>query len=87
MRNGISIEGKIERKGESRTINLKSGGTLDTCDAFLVDQSGEIKITFWGEDINKVDDGTQIRIENGYTSSFKGDVSLTKGKYGKLIIL
>ena len=87
MRNSINVEGTIERKGESRTINLKSGGTLDTCDVFLVDNSGEIKLTLWGEDIKKIDDGKQIRIENGYTNMFKGEVSLTKGKYGKLIIL
>ena len=27
MRSGINIEGTVERKGEPRTVNMKSGGT------------------------------------------------------------
>ena len=42
MRNGINIEGTVERKGETRTVNKKAGGTIDVCDAYLVDDVGEI---------------------------------------------
>ncbi len=84
LRNGIDIEGTVERKGESRTVSMKSGGTIDVCDAYLVDQAGEIKLTLWAEDIQAVNDGDKIKITNGYTSSFKGEVSVGKGKHGKL---
>jgi replication factor A1 len=87
MRNGIDIEGTIERKGEPRTVNKKSGGTIDVCDAYLVDESGEIKLTLWGDDIAKISNGSQVKITNGYTNTFKGEVSLTKGKYGQLEII
>ena len=85
MRSGVNIEGTVERKGESRTVNMKSGGTIDVCDAYLVDSAGgEIKLTLWGDDIPTVKDGDKLRITNGYTNSFKGEVSLTKGKFGKM---
>lgn len=87
MKTKINIEGILERTGEKRTINLKSGGTMDTIDSFIKDDSGEIKVTFWGDDVNKINNGTKIRIENGYTNTFKGEISLTKGKWGKLEIL
>jgi replication factor A1 len=87
MRNGIDIEGTIERKGETRTVNKKSGGTIDVCDAYLVDESGEIKLTLWGEDIAKINNGSQVKITNGYTNTFKGEVSLTKGKYGQMEVI
>ena len=87
MKSKINIEGTLERKGAKRTINLKTGSQLDTCDAFIKDDSGDIKVTFWGDDVNKIIDGTRIRIENGYTNTYKGEISLTKGKYGNLIIL
>lgn len=88
MRSGINIEGTVERKGEPRTVNMKSGGTIQVCDAFLIDETGgEIKLTLWGDEVEQVKDGTKVKIENGYTTSFKGDVSLTKGKYGKLEII
>jgi replication factor A1 len=88
MRSGINIEGTVERKGEPRTVNMKSGGTIQVCDAFLIDETGgEIKLTLWGDEVSQVKDGAKVKIENGYTTSFKGEVSLTKGKYGKLEII
>ena len=87
MRNGINIEGTIERKGETRTVNKKAGGTIDVCDAYLVDDAGEIKLTLWGDDIPKINDGSRVKITNGYTNTFKGEVSLTKGKYGQLEVV
>ncbi len=87
MRNGIDLEGTVERKGETRTVNKKDGGTIDVCDAYLVDESGEIRLTLWGDDIPKISDGSKVKITNGYTNTFKGEVSLTKGKYGQLEVL
>lgn len=54
------------------------------CDAYLVDKSGEIKITLWGDDISKIRTGSKILIQNGYTTTFKGEISLSKGKFGNL---
>jgi len=87
MRSKINIEGVIRSKEEIRTINKKDGGTIAVCDALLADNSGNIKVTFWGEECDKVNDGTKIRITNGYTNSFKGEVALTKGKFGRMEIL
>lgn len=85
MRSGIDIEGKVERKGDIRTVNTKAGGTIDVCDAYLIDdESGEIKLTLWGDDTKAVDNGDRIKITNGYTSEFRGEVALTKGKFGKM---
>lgn len=86
MRNKIDIEGTVERMEEPRTVNLKMGGTTEVCNAFLVDAAGEIKLTLWGDEITKVKNGSKILIKNGYTNTFKNEVSLGKGKYGELII-
>lgn len=86
MRNKIDIEGTIERIEEPRTVNLKAGGTTEVCNAYLVDEAGEIKVTLWGEDITKVKNGSKVAFKNGYTNTFKGEVSLAKGKFGELIV-
>ncbi|MBI5147249.1 MAG: DNA-binding protein [Thaumarchaeota archaeon] len=86
MRNKIDIEGTVERMESPRTVNLKMGGTTDVCNAFLVDEAGEIKLTLWGDEITKVKNGSKILIKNGYTNTFKNEVSLGKGKYGELIV-
>lgn len=87
MRNKIDIEGTVERKGEPRTVNKRDGGTVDVCDAFLVDESGEVKLTLWGDDIPKVENGSKVKITNGYTNTFKGEVAVTKGKFGQLEVV
>ena len=83
MRSGINVEGTVERKSEVRNVNTKAGST-DVADAMLVDNGMEIKITLWAEDANNIQNGDKIKIENGYTNEFKGEVQLGKGKFGKL---
>ena len=88
MRNGINLEGEVVRKGETRTVSKKTGGTIDVCDAYLKDSANEeIKITLWAEDIEKISQGAKIKITNGYTSSFKGEISIGKGKFGEIQVL
>lgn len=71
-------------KGEVRTVNLRAGGQSDVADATIKDDSGSIKLSLWGDQINKVDVGDKVRIENGYTKAFRGEVQLNIGRYGKL---
>jgi len=87
MISDINIEGTVERKGETRTVNKKDGGTIDVCDAYIVDEAGEIKLTLWGDDISTIENGSKIKITNGYTNTFKGEVSVTKGKFGQLEVI
>jgi replication factor A1 len=83
MRN-VSVTGKIDSVGQPRTVNLKAGGTNDVADAVISDESGSIKLSLWGEDINKIQVGDRISIENGYINTFKGENSINIGKFGKL---
>ena len=45
-----------------------------------------MKLTLWGDDIKAVNVGDKVQITNGYTNEFKGEVSLTKGKFGQMQI-
>ena len=87
MRSGINVQGKIERKGEIRTVTTKFGETK-VCDAYLADDSGSIKLTLWAEDTEKVKDGDIVSIEGGYTTTFRNEIQLNKGrKDGKLEVI
>ena len=86
MRSGINLKAEVKSKGDQRTVNLKTGGTVDVCDAVISDGSDHIKLTLWVDDIKAVNIGDVVVITNGYTNEFKGEVSLTKGKFGKMEI-
>jgi len=87
MRRQIDVEGTIESISEPRTVNLKFGGTAQVADAVITDESGQVKLTLWGDDIAKVKAGSKVQIKNGYTKEFRGETSLNVGKYGTLTIL
>lgn len=83
MRN-VSVTGKIDSLGDPRTVNLKSGGTNTVADAIISDESGSMKLSLWGDDINKIQPGDRISVENGYINTFKGENSISIGKFGKM---
>ncbi len=83
MRN-VSVTGKIDSVGDPRTVNLKSGGTNTVADAIISDESGSTKLSLWGDDINKIQPGDRISVENGYINTFKGENSISIGKFGKM---
>ena len=83
MRN-VSIIGRIESVGEPRTVNLRTGGTNTVADAIISDETGSIKLSLWGDDVNKVQPGDKVSIENGYINTFKGENSINVGKFGNL---
>ena len=87
MRSGINVKAEVKSKADPRTVNLKRGGTIDVCDAVIADgetEEEQIKLTLWGDDIKTVNVGDTVVITNGYTNEFKGEVSLTKGKFGQM---
>lgn len=89
MRSGVNTKGEIVSIGDVRTINLKSGGTIEVCDAILADglqDENKMPLTLWGDDIKSVKVGSKVEIQNGYTNEFKGVVSLTKGKFGTMAV-
>ncbi len=55
-------------------------------DATLSDDAGDIQLALWGEDAKNIKVGSKVSIINGYTNTFKDQVSLTKGKFGQMNI-
>jgi len=82
----ISIEGEIVSIEEPKEIN-KYGKILRVANAVVKDDSGEIKMTFWNDDIDRISEGKKIKLEKGYCSEFNDQKQLTAGKFGKFEIL
>jgi replication factor A1 len=83
----IDVEGEVTEKDEPREVNLRAGGTSNVCEITIRDESGSIKVTLWGEQINHADVGDRIRIINGYTKAYRGEISINIGKYGEMAIV
>ena len=55
--------------------------------ATVKDDSGEMKMTLWNDEIDFVKPGIKIRITNGYCNEFQGEKQLTAGRFGKLEVI
>lgn len=89
MRSGINIRARVKSVGEKRTVNLKTGQKMDVCDDIITDGDGpdsEIKLTLWGDETDKVKKDDIVVITNGYTKEFRGEISISKGKFGEMQI-
>ena len=82
-----SIEGEVVKKEEPREVLTKFGKKTRVANATVKDESGEITLSLWGDDIEKVQVGNKISIENGWVSEFKGNVQISAGKYGKINVV
>ena len=82
----ITLEAEIVSKEEPRTFN-KFGKEGRVCNALLRDASGEITLTLWNDDIDKVNVGDKIKLENGWCSEFKEQKQVSAGKFGKLEVV
>lgn len=90
LKNGmrsVNIEASVVSVSEPRTVNKRDGGTAKVADVIIEDDSGQIKLSLWEDQIAMVKTGSKIGIENGYTTSFRGENQLSIGKYGKLNIV
>ena len=81
----VNVTAKVVSKTETRDIPMgRDGSAHKVCDALIGDETGVVYLTLWDDNIEKVNEGDTVRIENGYVTLFKGNIRLNIGKYGKL---
>jgi replication factor A1 len=75
---------KITAKEEPRDV---SGGSLRVCSLTGEDETGQVTVTLWNEDIDKVKEGDTIKITKGWASTFNNNLQVSAGRLGKLEVL
>ncbi len=83
----ISVEAKVVEKSDPREVLSRfKDETHKVATAIIADDTGTIKLTLWNEQINQVNVDNTVKVENGYVTSFKGEIQLNVGRYGKLTV-
>ena len=81
----VDVTGKIVDMDTPRDVQTKFG-PAQVASATLQDESATVKVTLWNENISKVEISDTVSITNGYVDSFRGELQLNVGRYGKLTI-
>ena len=82
----VDVAAKVVEKRQPREVNTKFGRNL-VAESVLEDQTGQIILVLWGDDIEKIKEGDSIKIKNGYITEWNGALQLNIGKFGTLEIL
>jgi len=72
--------------GEPREFE-KFGKSGRVANAVAKDETGDIKITLWNDDVDKIKPGDKVKITNGYVSEWQGEKQLGTGKFGTLEVV
>ncbi|MHA2220065.1 MAG: hypothetical protein ACXACY_29595 [Candidatus Hodarchaeales archaeon] len=75
---------KITAKEEPRDV---SGGSLRVCNLIGEDETGQVTVTLWNEDIDMVNEGDKIKITKGWAATFNNNLQVSAGRRGKLEVL
>ena len=65
----------------------KFGKPGKVANAIAKDKTGDVKLTLWNEDIERVKAGDKIHLTNGYVNEWQGEMQLTTGRMGKLEVV
>ena len=84
----VDLEAKVITKSDAREVRSRyTNETYRIAEATIEDETGTIVLNLWNEQIEQVSIDDRVKIENGYVKSYKGDLQLSSGKYGTLIVL
>lgn len=65
----------------------KFGKKGRVCNATAQDATGQISLTLWNDDVDKVNMGDKIELKNGWVGEYQGSLQLSTGKFGQLSVL
>jgi len=83
----INIEATVTERSDPREVTSRfKDQTYKVATAIITDETGTIKLTLWNEQIDQVNVNNVVKIQNGYVTSFRGEIQLNVGKYGTLTV-
>lgn len=82
----VDLVVEVVDKGEVREFE-KFGKKGRVCTAKVKDESGEVALTLWNDQVDQINLGDRVHIINGYVNEFQGEKQLTTGKFGKLEVV
>jgi|TARA_B100002003_G_C13815767_1_gene401860 replication factor A1 len=82
----VDITVEVTAKEDVREFE-KFGKTGRVCNVKIKDDTGEMVLSLWNEQIDQVNVGDKVHIANGYVSEWQGEMQLSTGKFGSMEVL
>jgi replication factor A1 len=83
----VNVQARVKEKSDPREVVSRfKDQTYRVATAMVADETGTVKLTLWNDQIELVKVNDTVRVENGYVTSFKGEIQLNVGKFGTLTV-
>jgi len=81
----VNLKAEVVEIAEPKFVVTRFGNCASVANALISDETGNIKMCLWNEQINSISVGDIVQIENAKVSAFKGERQLRIGKNGILL--
>jgi replication factor A1 len=82
----VSLKAKIEEVSAPTFVVTRFGNCASVANAVVSDETGQIKLCLWNDQITSVKPGDMVQIENASVSEFRHERQMRIGKKGTLRI-
>lgn len=79
----VNLEAEVIDKSETKIVQTRYG-KRSVANAMLKDESGEIKISLWQDQIKKVNVGDKVSISGAFVTTFRDSLQLNIPRNGKI---
>jgi len=84
----VNLKARVVEKPIARTVFSRfNNNPLGLSTSTISDDTGSIKFPLWNAQINMVSIGDTVQIDNGRVKTFRGELQVSVGKSGKLIVI
>lgn len=80
----VNITVKVLNASEPKQVGTSYGVDHEILELEVGDSSGLMKLVLWDDKIIPLEVGDNVKIENGFVTSFKGVWRINVGRYGNI---
>jgi replication factor A1 len=80
----VNLKAGVLEVAKPRSVITRFGNCASVANALVSDGTGTIRLCLWNDQIDSVDAGDNVEIENARISAFKGEKQLRIGKNGTI---
>jgi replication factor A1 len=82
----VNLEAKVMETQKPQLIHTQYGNNVLLTNAVISDETGQIRLCLWGEQLTAAAVGDIVQIRNASVRSFKGERQLSLGRTGTITI-
>jgi len=83
----INLKAEVMEIPKPKSVFTRFGNYAAVTNALIADETGDIKLCLWNEQINSISKGDTIQVENAQASMFRGEQQLRIGRNGRLSVI